>query len=54
MNKKYYIVNDEILKLLNFIHLLLSIIRGIIDKEGGNNDKGKTICKMGRGKETNN
>ena len=30
MNKKYYIVNDEIFKSLNFIHLLLSIIRDII------------------------
>ena len=30
MNKKYYIVNDEIIKLLNLVHLLISIIRDII------------------------
>ena len=30
MNKKYYIVNNEICKSLNFIHLLLSIIRVIM------------------------
>ena len=35
MNKKYYIVNDEIFKSLNFIHLLLSIIRDIIIIGGG-------------------